>query len=233
MNKIGIICASDTELEPLLHKIEIIKTTEKAMLKFYEGKIGDVTVIVLYSGVCKVNAAIATEILIDSFGINVVINAGTAGGMDANVQLFDTVISEQCAYHDVADGILTDFHPWMETVYFPSNPKLLKIAREYALTSNSPILFGTTVTGEQFIEDEKRAEINQKFSPLSTDMETASIAHVCYVNQIPFLAVRTITDTADHSGIENFEKNCEDASLISANIVIDLVKAFVSTAVTQ
>ena len=106
MNKIGIICAGDTELEPFLHKIEIIKTTEKAMLKFYEGKIGDVTVIVLYSGVCKVNAAIATEILIDSFGVNIIINAGTAGGMDENVQLFDTVISEQCAYHDVADDIL-------------------------------------------------------------------------------------------------------------------------------
>src|SRR5699024_11397162 len=59
---------------PFLHKIEIIKTTEKAMLKFYEGKIGDVTVIVLYSGVCKVNAAIATEILIDSFGVNIIIN---------------------------------------------------------------------------------------------------------------------------------------------------------------
>ena len=224
MKKIGIVCASDTELEPFLHRIKITKVTEKAMLKFYEGTLGEMNVTALFSGVCKVNAAIAAQILIDDFHIDMMVNAGTAGGMDESIRLFDTVITEQSAYHDVDEEILTEFHPWMKTVYFPSDTGLIQIARQYSSVSPHPIYFGKTVTGEQFIEDENRDKINNKFSPLCTDMETASIAHVCYVNHIPFIAVRTITDTAAHKGIENFEKNCRIASGISAEIVTALLE---------
>lgn len=79
------------------------------------------------------------------------------------------------------------------------------------------------VTEEQFIEDERRTEINEKYAPLSVDMETVSIVHVCYVNNVPFLSVRTITDTATHKGIENFEQNCEAAAKRSAGIVIGIL----------
>lgn len=80
------------------------------------------------------------------------------------------------------------------------------------------------VTGESFIEKSMRDQINSKYEPLSIDMETASIAHVCYVNQIPFIAIRTMTDTATHSGIESFEKNCVKASEKSKDIVLGLLK---------
>lgn len=69
-----------------------------------------------------------------------------------------------------------------------------------------------------------RDEINSKYAPISVDMETGSIAHVCYVNHIPFIAVRTITDTATHSGVDNFERNLEKASGISKDIVLGLLK---------
>lgn len=126
-------------------------------------------------------------------------------------------------YHDVAEDILTEFHPWLKANYFQADQKLFSIAKEYSLMVTFPILFGTMVTGEQFIEDEKRDEINEKYTPLSVDMETASVAHVCYVNDIPFLSVRTITDTATHKGIENFDKNCETASKRSAEIVLGIL----------
>ena len=80
------------------------------------------------------------------------------------------------------------------------------------------------VTGEQFVEDEKRAAIHQKYAPLSVDMETVSVAHVCYVNSIPFLSVRTITDTATHKGVEHFEQNCKLASERAAKIVIGILQ---------
>ena len=67
------------------------------------------------------------------------------------------------------------------------------------------------VTGESFITDEGRQKICDEFAPLTVDMETASIAHVCYVNRIPFIAIRCVTDTADHNGVENFEENCARA----------------------
>lgn len=223
MKHIGILCAGDTELAPFLEHMKGQQITEKAMLKFHTGTINHVNVSAVYSGVCKVNAAIAAQLLIDMFHVDLIINAGTAGGMKEGVQLFDTVISERVIYHDVADDILTDFHPWLKSNYFLADQELCAIARAYSQTSKHPVLFGTMVTGEQFIEDEKREEINRKFDPLSTDMETAGVAHVCYVNRIPFLAVRTITDTVTHQGIETFDQNCEAASEISAEIVLGIL----------
>lgn len=223
MNKIGIVCAGDKELKPFLVHITDAKVTEKAMLKFYEGMIGNTPVVALYSGVCKVNAAIATQILIDIYHVNIIINAGTAGGMDEKIKLFDTIIAEQTAYHDVADNILTEFHPWLEDVYFPSDKILISIAKEYSKSSKYPIYFGKMVTGEAFIEDSGRAEINAKHAPLSVDMETASIAHVCYANNIPFIAIRSITDTATHSGAGMFEQNVVKASEIACNITIAFI----------
>ena len=183
--KIGIICAGDEELSPFLPMIKDCKTVEKAMLKFYAGRIDSIEVIALFSGVCKVNAAIGTQLLVDLFSADMIINSGTAGGMDPGLDIFDTVISTEVCYHDVAPDILTEFHPWMT--------------------------------------DEGRQKINQEFAPLTVDMETASIAHVCYVNRIPFLSIRCITDTAEHSGLDNFDENCAKASVIAKDITVALL----------
>lgn len=131
-NKIGILCASDTELAPFLPHILDCKTTEKAMLTFYEGRCG-LPAVVLYSGVvCKVNAAIAAQLLIDRFHVTAIINAGTAGGMDPLAALFDTVVTTQTAYHDMTDDILTEFHPWLPDIYFRSDAALLSAAKRAA-----------------------------------------------------------------------------------------------------
>lgn len=224
--KVGILCAGDRESAPFLPMLEGDQIIKKAMLQFHEGRIEETDVVVLYSGVCKVNAAIAAQILIDTFECDAIINAGTAGGMDAELEIFDTVISTETAYHDVDQGILTEFHPWLDSIYFQSDEKLLKAAKKAAEIRDDghKIVFGRMVTGEKFIEDEKRDEINAKYAPQSVDMETASIAHVCYVNNVPFISVRTITDTADHSGVGEFEKNCDIAAGISAELVKEILR---------
>lgn len=223
MRKIGILCASDTELAPFIPRIRSVAVTEKAMLRFHTGYIGNAEVVAAYSGVCKVNAAIAAQLMIDLFHVDCIINGGTAGGMDESVRIFDTVVSDRMVYHDVAEDILTEFHPWLAENHFLADRRLLAAAKEYSRTAPSPMSFGTMATGEQFIEDDKREEINRRFAPLSVDMETAGMAHVCHVNGIPFLSVRTITDTASHMGIENFEKNCQAASEKSAEAVIGII----------
>ncbi len=219
--KFGIICAGDSEAEPFLSLLHETNVTEKAMLTCHEGTIENLPVVVLFSGVCKVNAAIAAQILIDTFQCDHIINGGTAGGMDESVQILDTVVATETAYHDVEESILTEFHPWMPSIFMPSDPDLLELAHKAAekLKDSHHTRFGRMVTGEQFIVDENRDRINQTYGPLSVDMETAAIAHVCYVNRIPFIAVRTITDTAKHSGEENFELNCSRASQRSADFV--------------
>lgn len=224
MEKVGVLCASDTELAPFLEAMEVERVTEKARLRFYEGALGARPAVAAYSGVCKVNAAVAAELLIEVFGVDAVVNAGTAGGMDPRVKLFDTVIAERSVYHDVAEDILTEFHPWMPSPYFPSDETLLAAARRYAETSEHPILFGTIATGERFVEHRGRERIRRAWNPLAVDMETAAAAHACYVNGVPFLAVRTITDTGEDCGAEAFERNCERASALAAEITAGLLR---------
>lgn len=248
MQTIGIICACKSELKPFLAQLENQTTKEKSMLTFYEGKISAAHIVAVQCGICKVNAALAAQILIDTFHVDAIINSGTAGGMDPSLQILDTVIAEKTAYHDMDDDILTDEHPYMNDPYFRSDSKLLAAAREYSQvyhqtrprggsSSASPnslcacapareprIFFGVMVTGEQFIEDGRREEINRRFAPLCVDMETAGIAHACHVNQVPFLAVRTITDTAEQKGLEIYSRNSHRAGEIAAGIVMNLLK---------
>ncbi len=223
--KIGIICAGDEELAPFLPLISGCKITKKAMLKFYEGQIEGLEVVALFSGVCKVNAAIASQLLIDVFGVNIIINAGTAGGMEKDLKIFDTVISTEVCYHDVAPDILTEFHPWMRSVFFAADETLIRLSKSAVgrLTLPRKAVWGRMATGESFITEEGRQKIYDEFAPLTVDMETASIAHVCYVNAIPFLSIRCITDTAEHSGIDTFDENCAKASSIAKDITVALL----------
>ncbi|MDR0286425.1 MAG: 5'-methylthioadenosine/S-adenosylhomocysteine nucleosidase [Clostridiales bacterium] len=181
---IGIICSGDREVAPFIPLINNCAISEKSMLKFYSGEIEKTPIVTLFCGVCKTNAAIATQILINTYGCDVIINAGTAGGIDDSVELLDTVVSVESAYWDVHEDILTEFHPWMETIYFKADLELLAVAKKVAAKSKFPekIHFGRMVTGESFIEDKYRSSLKAKFSPLCVDMETASVAHVCYVN---------------------------------------------------
>ena len=204
--RVGIVCAGDEELAPFLPVINNCKITERALLKFYEGAIQGIEIVALYSGVCKVNAAIASQILIDVFGTNLIINSGTAGGMNPNLELFDTVISTEVCYHDVA-------------------PERSKAAVKKIEPAGN-VFWGRMVTGESFITDEGRQKINDEYAPFTVDMETASIAHVCYVNGIPFISIRCVTDTDVCRGICNFEENCAKASMIAKNITVALLNEF-------
>jgi len=125
----------------------------------------------------------------------------------------------------VEKGILTEFHPWMESVYFKADSKLLNLSKKAVekMTLENKVVWGRMVTGEAFISDEGREQIKNQFNPLTVDMETGSVAHVCYVNNIPFIAIRSITDTKDHSGVENFEQNCKKAAIIAKDITVELL----------
>lgn len=223
---VGIICAGDDELAPFLPLIKNCKIYEKAMLKFYKGQIDNVEVAALFSGVCKVNAAIASQLLIDMFNTDIIINSGTAGGMNPDLEIFDTVISTEVYHHDVAADILTEFHPWMKSVFFEADRALIELSKAAVNKIKTPgkVVWGRMATGESFITEEGRQKIYGEFAPLTVDMETAAIAHVCYVNSIPFLSIRCITDTAAHSGIGCFEENCAKASAIAR----DVTKAILS-----
>ena len=224
--KIGILCAADSELAPFLPMLENTAAAERGMLRCWEGTLEGVPAAALFSGVCKVNAAIAAQTLICACRCDAVINAGTAGGIDRRLAVFDTVVSTETAYHDVGEDLLTDFYPWLPSAWFPCDPGLLALARRAAgqLEPGRRVFFGRVVTGEHFVEGEERERLAASRAPLSADMEAAAAAHVCYVNRVPFLSVRTVTDTRDHDGTGSFEKNCARASRLSAEFVRQMLR---------
>jgi adenosylhomocysteine nucleosidase len=120
----------------------------------------------------------------------------------------------------VAEGVLTEYHPWMPDHYFHVDRRLLRLFESVIDKAKLPqaVYFGTLVTGEAIIEQEGRDIINERFQPLCVDME-AAIAHVCYVGKIPFAAVRSISDTEENSGQESFAKYCGVASKNSFKVV--------------
>ena len=216
--RVGILCAGDRELAPLLPLMVQEAVSERAMLTFHEGRMAGMEVMTVYSGVCKVNAAVAAQLLIDVYGCGAVINAGTAGAVDESLQLFDTVVATEAVYHDVAEHILTGFHPWLEEAVFHADAGLMRAARR-AAEGLAQVRFGRMATGEAFITDAGRENINARLRPLCVDMETAAAAHVCHVNRVPFIAVRTMTDTPAQRGTAAFEENCARASQIAAEFV--------------
>lgn len=227
MKSMGIICPCEGEWRPYQQHFKENRRHVRAGISFLEGELAGRPVIAVVSGVCKVNAAIAAQILIDVYQVEGIINSGTAGGMDSQVKLLETVVSTDVCYHDVNPVNLVELPPFMdpESPYFQADEQLLQAAQAAEEKGGiaHKIHFGRMVTGEAFIVDKERPAINQAFKPLCTDMETAAIAHVCHVNQVPFIAVRSITDTEEHCGLEHCEANFEEASRRSAELVLELL----------
>lgn len=164
--KAGILCASDDELAPFLSSMQCRTVLKKAKLTFHCGKIANVDAVAVFSGVCKVNAAIAAQILIDTFKADVVVNSGTTGGMDPKLEILDTAISTEVAYHDVSPDILTDFHPWMKTEFFSADAKLLELSKEAVKARNKPqSVLGQNGYGRSLYRRPKPTENQRQIRP--------------------------------------------------------------------
>lgn len=226
MIKLGIIGPAEREIMPFISKISNVSLIEHAMLKFYSGDYEGIDVVSVFSGVCKVNAAIATQILISKFNVTHIVLTGVAGALSSQLEIGDIVISSEVAYHDVAPGILTEYHPWMKDNYFKADVELLKLCE--IITNSFPFsgkcYVGRIITGEAFITHNEREILIERFNPLCVDMESASVAHTCYANSIPFIVIRSMSDNADENGSNSFEENIEMAALNSIKFVEELVE---------
>lgn len=209
--KFGIIAATENELAPFLANMMVQHTEQKAMLRFHVGLYNRLSVVALYCGVCKVNAAIATQLLISEFDVSHILMVGVAGAIDASLMIADTVVANEIAYHDVAPHILVKYHPYMEDMHFRTDEQMTQAILQ-ANATDKTIRLGKMVTGEAFIDQEGRDEIISTHNPLCVDMETASVAHVCYANSVPFAAIRSMSDTPHESGQDAFERHQEYAS---------------------
>ena len=226
---IGIIGAMEEEVEQLREAMAVDKCEEKAGMAFYSGTLEGRAVTVVRSGIGKVNAAVCAQILIDDFAVTSLVNTGIAGSLNADIDIADVVISADALHHDMdatGFGYPKGQIPRMETMAFAADEKLIDAAKKACgeAVPEIGVHVGRVVSGDQFISDKgRKAEIVENFRGFCTEMEGAAIAQVAYLNKVPFVVIRTISDKADDSATVDYPTFEKKAIANSVKII----KAFV------
>lgn len=219
MEKIGIIFAMKEELDALKEYLIINKEYEIFDLKFYEGTINNKICVLVESGIGKVNAARTTQILIDNMKVDFIFNIGVAGGVDENLNVLDVVIGDKLVQHDFDITAFNHEKGYIPNVgtFIETDEYLLKIVKN-SINDNS-CKIGTIASGDIFCTDSKMSmKINKKFNALAVEMEGASIAQVCFLNHIPFLIIRSISDIPGKNNTIVYEDFLEKSSKKVASI---------------
>ncbi|MCY6483727.1 5'-methylthioadenosine/adenosylhomocysteine nucleosidase [Clostridium aestuarii] len=227
---IGIIGAMDEEVEILLNNIEKNKKQVKAGMQFNVGELWGKEVVVVRSGIGKVNAAICTQILIDDYKVDRIINVGVAGGIGKNIYPGDVIVADSLVQHDVDTSVFGDRFgqiPRLETFDFKCDEELIKLAMDACKAfKNYNSFVGRIVSGDQFIADiDKITWLKSEFDAVGCEMEGGSIAQVCYLNKTPFVVIRSISDNASNGAHIDYEKFIPIGVKNSTNILKSMLKA--------
>lgn len=230
MCKIGIIGAMELEVEELKEKMTTDKITKKAGMDFHEGILNGAEVVVVRSGIGKVNAALCVQILVDLFGVTHVINTGVAGSLNAGLDIGDILISKDALHHDMdvtVFGYALGEVPQLNTLSFPADERMIGLAQEACVKVNPDIrtIVGRVVSGDQFISNKEiKEKLITQFHGDCTEMEGAAIAHAAYLNRIPFVVIRAISDKADDSAEMDYPTFEREAAKHCANLLFEMVK---------
>lgn len=230
MNKIGIIGAMELEVEELKAKMNNVTITKRAGMEFHEGTLHGASVVIVRSGVGKVNAALCVQILADVFAVTHIINTGVAGSLNAKLDIGDILVSKDALHHDV-DATIFGYQlgevPQLGVREFPADERLTQLAIQSCEKVNPDIhaLAGRVVSGDQFISSkEVKNKLIENYAGDCAEMEGAAIAHGAYLNQIPFVIIRAISDKADDSAEMDYPTFEKAAAIHSAKLVEDMVK---------
>lgn len=230
MKKVGIVFAMSEELQALKQYLPITKEYNIFELKFYESTINNIEVILVESGVGKVNAARTTQILIDNMKVDYIFNIGVAGGISNKLSVGDIVLGEKLVQHDFDITAFNHEKGYIPSVgvYIDTDTYLLNIANE-VLTNMSEVNHyrGIIASGDIFCTETKMSEkINSKFNALCVEMEGASIAQVCYLSHVPFLIIRSISDVPNNNNTITYEEfllsSCNVVAKVMQEILIKL-----------
>ena len=230
MNKIGIIVAMEEELEAVLNIMNNIEQKEIYGISVQIGKIEQKEVAVVKSGVGKVNAARVTQILIDKLNVKSIINLGAAGALSPLLNIGDIVIGEKLIQHDFDRTAFDHDKGYITGVgdYIYSDIELIekfKKAANNLKEKDYKIKTGIIATGDIFCTDiEMKNKIYSKFDADCVEMEGAAIAQVCYLDNIPFIVIRSISDSPNGNNEIDFDKFVELASKRCANILKEFFK---------
>lgn len=226
--KIGILVAMAEERQRLTEVLSSATIQKIANQTFYEGTIYDQPVTVVQSGIGKVNATIATTLLIQEFGVDVVINTGSAGGIGTGLSIGDLVIATRLSYHDADNrsfGYTYGQIPQMDAEYVVDEG-LGAMIEAAAPSLGWHVEKGLIVSGDSFISDTAQINEIKKHFPeaLVTEMEGAAVAQTCRQFDIPFAVIRAVSDTADEAATINFDEFVLQAGKRSAELILAVIK---------
>ncbi|MCY4328655.1 MAG: 5'-methylthioadenosine/adenosylhomocysteine nucleosidase [Endozoicomonadaceae bacterium] len=210
MTSVAIIAAMEEEITPLKGLLKDLEITVIAGFKYYTGYFSDKKIILLRSGIGKVNSTISTTLLLEKFKPDYVLNTGSAGAVDLSLKIGDLVISNKVCHHDVditSFGYEKGQIPGLPTFFLPGN-SLVKLAKEQlAILADTSYHFGLIVSGDRFVctrDDVKK--LKQIFpAVMACEMEAASVAQVCHIFNIPFLIIRAISDIPGENNAIDFK----------------------------
>ncbi|WP_377888378.1 5'-methylthioadenosine/S-adenosylhomocysteine nucleosidase [Alkalihalobacillus sp. R86527] len=227
--KIGIIGAMEEEVRILRDRLENRKEHTIAKSEFTTGEIDGQEVVLLKSGIGKVNAAIGTTLLNQLFEPDYIINTGSAGGFNPDLKVGDIVISNEVRYHDV-DATIFGYEygqvPQMPALYEPERMLVEAAERSAEKVTEHQVVKGLIATGDSFMNDAVRVDyVRSRLKNLdAAEMEAGAIAQVCYQFNTPFVVIRSLSDIAGKESNVSFEQFLETASINSANLVLNLVE---------
>ncbi|WP_406944438.1 5'-methylthioadenosine/S-adenosylhomocysteine nucleosidase [Halobacillus sp. SY10] len=227
---IGIIGAMDEEVELLKANMDVASEKEVADSLFVDGLLHGKEVVLLKSGIGKVNAAMATTILHEQYEIDAVINTGSAGGFAKDLEVGDVVISSLVTHHDVD---VTAFKykygqvPGMPDMY-AADENLVKKAMDAVEKTDAKAAKGIIATGDSFMQEEAKVDfVRGKFPEMiAAEMEAAAIAQVCYKYGTPFVVIRALSDIAGKESSISFDQFLPKAAENAAVMIMEMVKNY-------
>ena len=228
---IGIIGAMDIEVEGFKQYMTDIETKKYSFFEFTQGKIDGKDAVLVMCGIGKVSAAICTQIMIDRFSPDVIINTGVAGGLHSELSIGDIAIACDVVQHDMDTTVFGDPKGYISNLMKVKIPvkieicqKLKEIADKLEATN---VVCGTIATGDQFISTPyQKNQIRDEFDAIAAEMEGGSVGHVCYANGVDFGVVRAISDNASGDALSDYESFKLSAAKKTIQIVSEFVKEY-------
>ena len=227
---LGIIGAMEVEIEKLREKMTGVKTQTVAGMTFYQGMLEGKEIVLVRSGIGKVNAGLCSQILVDRYSVDGIVNTGIAGSLQNTVDVGDIVLSTTAVQHDVdatGFGYPIGEIPQLGIKEFPADEHLLRVAQECCRKANPDIhtFTGRIASGDQFVSSrEKKTWIRDNFDAYCTEMEGAAIAQAAYLNHVPYLIVRAISDKADDSANVDYNEFEAKAVEHSVRLILAMLK---------
>jgi len=228
--KIGIIGAMAEEIEDLKSRMGKYTKEERAGFTFFTGKLHNEDVILLLSGIGKVNAAMGTTLMIERYNPACIINTGSAGGFSTDLSIGDVVISTEVRHHDV-DATVFGYEygqvPQMPAAYIPNNILIDMAEKAVETLDNVSTSKGLIATGDSFMhKDEHIHAVREKLPTImAAEMEAAAIAQCCHNYALPFVIIRSISDIAgDDDNQVEFKDFLKIAAVNSALMVMEIIK---------